>query len=374
MSNPMYPKVNLPISTHDPINAAILAVSEDQINGFERKPFSKIAELSGIAYETVIERIQAMLKAGTIRRVRQTLIANDLAPGALVAWRVPQEKIDSAFNWLWEQDPFSGHIVVRSTDAESPGSAYKLWTTLKVPQGHSLEDHCAFVKPIIGAEAFKIMPARGIFTLGVGHVRRREILPGSKSETPAKMHEIKVTKLDDLQWRVLTFLKRECAVDEINDALWEKRAKEAGLDWEVFCSTAENLAARGIVGRFSTFLEHVKANAAGERVTKFNALFHWSVPDGMQLQAGQEVGRFHVLTHCYWREGGAEFNHVNIMAVAHGTDKDKVREHKAAIDDYLASIHIPVCYTNIFWGGRSEIKPSEILPSEYERWRKQWAT
>jgi DNA-binding Lrp family transcriptional regulator len=374
MSNPMYPKVNLPISTHDPINAAILAVSEDQINGFERKPFSKIAELSGIAYETVIERIQAMLKAGTIRRVRQTLIANDLAPGALVAWRVPQEKIDSAFNWLWEQDPFSGHIVVRSTDAESPGSAYKLWTTLKVPQGHSLEDHCAFVKPIIGAEAFKIMPARGIFALGVGHVRRREILPGSKSETPAKMHEIKVTKLDDLQWRVLTFLKRECAVDEINDALWEKRAKEAGLDWEVFCSTAENLAARGIVGRFSTFLEHVKANAAGERVTKFNALFHWSVPDGMQLQAGQEVGRFHVLTHCYWREGGAEFNHVNIMAVAHGTDKDKVREHKAAIDDYLASIHIPVCYTNIFWGGRSEIKPSEILPSEYERWRKQWAT
>jgi hypothetical protein len=163
-------------------------------------------------------------------------------------------------------------------------------------------------------------------------------------------------------------------VDEIGDMLWVNRAKEAGLDWETFCATAEDLARRGIVGRFSTFLEHVKPNAAGERVTKFNALFHWAVPDGMQVRAGQEVGRFHVLTHCYWREGGAEFNHVNIMAVAHGTDKEKVREHKAAIDRHLAEVKIPVLYTNIFWGGRSEIKPSEILPAEYERWRKQWVS
>ncbi len=362
----------VPISTHDPVNAAILAVSEDRITGFERKPFQKISELSGVPYDTVIERIQAMLSAGTIRRVRQTLIANDLAPGALVAWRVPQEKIDSAFDWLWEKDPFSGHIVVRSTDAESAGSAYKLWTTLKVPQGYSLEEHCAFVSPIIGAEAYKIMPARGIFALGVGHVRRRDLMPGSKSETLAQMHEIKVTQLKDLEWQVLTYLKRECSVDEISDKLWVNRAKEAGLDWETFCATAEDLERRGIVGRFSTFLEHVKPNAAGERVTKFNALFHWAVPDGMQLRAGQEVGRFHVLTHCYWREGGAEFNHVNIMAVAHGTDKEKVREHKAAIDRHLAEVKIPVLYTNIFWGGRSEIKPSEILPAEYKRWRRQW--
>jgi hypothetical protein len=27
-----------------------------------------------------------------------------------------------------------------------------------------------------------------------------------------------------------------------------------------------------------------------------------------------------------------------------------------------------VAYTNVFWGGRSEIKPSEILPSAYAAW------
>ena len=45
-----------------------------------------IACQAGIEGEQVIERISAMLEAGTIRRVRQTVMATSLAPGALVAW------------------------------------------------------------------------------------------------------------------------------------------------------------------------------------------------------------------------------------------------------------------------------------------------
>jgi hypothetical protein len=32
---------------------------------------------------------------------------------------------------------------------------------------------------------------------------------------------------------------------------------------------------------------------------------------------------------------------------------------------------MPVLYTNVFWGGRSEIKPSEISPIVYARWVKE---
>jgi hypothetical protein len=56
------------------------------------------------------------------------------------------------------------------------------------------------------------------------------------------------------------------------------------------------------------------------------------------------------------------------MAVAHGTDKEVVLQHKAAIDEHLRQINIPVSYTNVFWGGRSEIKPSEISPFAYQEW------
>ena len=71
------------------------------------------------------------------------------------------------------------------------------------------------------------------------------------------------------------------------------------------------------------------------------------------------------MTHAYWREGGPEFRNVNIMGVAHGLDKDILLAHKAAIDGHLAAVGIPVSYTNVFWGGRSEIKPSEISPVAY---------
>src|SRR4029077_11981598 len=103
----------LPVEHNDPINAKILAISEDKIEGFVREPFDEIARRSGVDVDGVMTRIAAMLRAGTIRRVRQTLWGTNLAEGALVAWRVPSGRIDSAFDWMFQRDPFSGHVVLR---------------------------------------------------------------------------------------------------------------------------------------------------------------------------------------------------------------------------------------------------------------------
>ena len=365
------PSPAVPTEVADPVNASILAVSEDRIAGFVEEPFAEIAAATGLPVEVVIERLRAMLGAGVIRRIRQTLMATNLAPGALVAWRVPAEKIDAGFRYLFDQDPFSGHVVIRSTDAETPGSVYKLWTTLKVPQGFSMQRHCEFLARQIGADTFRIMPAKRLFALGVGHVRRKGMEPGSRSEEPGTVIDTNIVELSPLEWRVLTALKREFAVDEITSDPWRSRADDAGVSRREFLDVARALSQRGVIGRFSTFLEHVKPSATGARVTRYNALFHWRVPVGREIEAGREVGRHHILTHAYWREGGREFADVNLMAVAHGTDKDLVLEHKAAIDRHLAEAGMPVLYTNVFWGGRSEIKPSEISPLEYERWSKR---
>jgi hypothetical protein len=361
----------VPTEVSDPINAAILAVSEDRIAGFVTEPFKQIAFNAELPESVVIERLRAMLQAGVIRRIRQTLMATNLAPGALVAWRVPSDKLDSAFSYMVKDDPFSGHVVIRSTDAETPGSVYRLWTTLKVPQGFSMERHCEFLAGQVGADAYRIMPAKRLFALGVGHVRRRGMEPGSRSDSAGRVMDTKIVELSPLEWRVLERLKREFAVDEITPDPWRNRAAEAGLTLDEFVQVAHSLSAREVIGRFSTFLEHVKPSATGERVTRYNALFHWRVPPGREIETGQEVGRHHILTHAYWREGGPEFANVNIMAVAHGSDKELVLAHKVAIDKHLEEAGIPVLYTNVFWGGRSEIKPSEISPAEYAKWAAQ---
>ena len=358
----------VPVSTEDPMNAAILTVSEDGLKGFQRDPFGEISRRSGLELATVIERIRAMLAAGTIRRVRQTLLSNKLAEGALVAWAVPQERLHAAFDYMFERDPFSGHVVIRTTDVDSAGSAYRLWTTLKVPQGFSLEKHVQLLARETGAERHRIMPARCLFALGVGHVRRRGLEPGSRADKPAGVIDVNAEELSELEWRVITAINREFALEEIHQEVWQARADEAGLSLVEFFQIAESLDTRGLIGRFSTFLEHVKPLLEGERVTRYNALFHWAVEPGRELDAGREVGRHHVLTHAYWREAGPEFHNVNIMAVAHGTDKGWLLEHKAAIDTHLLAAGLGVSYTNVFWGGRSEIKPSDISPLIYQEW------
>lgn len=358
---------DVPVGTQDPVNQRILAVSEDQLQGFQRNPLEEIARRAGLDLDRVVVRLRAMMRAGTIRRVRQTLLTTSLAEGALVAWRVPKDRLYDAFDHMFEEDPFSGHVVIRASE-KAKGSDYKLWTTVKVPAGYSLKRHCAYLAEEVGAEAFKLMPARAIFTLGVGHVRRRDLEVGSKAPDLAEVRTTETVELREDEWRILDALKREFRPEEIRPDLWTPRAAEAGVDREAFFRVAEDLERRGLLGRFSTFLEHVKPLATGERVTRHNALFHWAVPPGRELEAGRQVGRFHVLTHCYWREAGREFGDVNIMAVAHGTDKERLLDHKAAIDDHLEAEGIPVAYTNVFWGGRSEIKPSEISPHAYRAW------
>ena len=358
----------IPTEHDDAINARILSVSEDLIAGFQRQPFETIAEQSGVELPIVLERIRAMLEAGVIRRVRQTLLATKLAHGALVAWRVPEEKLSAIFDYMFQKDPFSGHVVTRSTDQEVSGSGYRLWTTLKVPQGYSLDEHASRLKDIVGAEEYILMPAHGVFALGVGHTRRKGLEPGAKISEPAEMMTTTTVELSPEEWKVLLVLKEELTPEEIISDCWSKRAEQAEVSLERFCEVAEQLNNKKVIGRFSTFLEHVKPSESGKKVTRFNGLFHWAVPKGMEQAAGAEVGRHHCMTHAYWREGGPRFGDVNIMGVVHGTEKDKVMEHKAAIDKHLEENGFPVSYTNVFWGGRSEIKPSEISPKIYQEW------
>jgi hypothetical protein len=360
--------LSAPFEISDQVNAQILAVSEEKLQGFQRDPVGEIVRQTGVAADGVIARLRSMLEAGTIRRVRQTLLATNLAQGSLVAWQVPSEKLEAAFDFMFQKDPFSGHVVLRSTDTASAGSNYKLWTTLKAPQGFSLRKHCEFLAKKTGAEHFRLMPARRLFALGVGHIRRRGMEAGARAETPAEVMDVAVAQLTDLEWVVLTALKREFPAEEISRDLWRGRAAEAGLALERFYEIAEDLDRRRIIGRFSTFLEHVKPLKDGGRVTRFNGLFHWAVPVGREIEAGQEVGRHYIMTHAYWREGGPEFHNVNVMGVAHGLEKAALLAHKEAIDGHLRERGIAVSYTNVFWGGRSEIKPSEVAPAAYREW------
>jgi DNA-binding Lrp family transcriptional regulator len=355
-------------SLSDPINRQVLSVSEDTLVGFHRDPIGEIADRSGVSADTVIERIRALLGAGVIRRVRQTLLTHNLAEGALVAWRVPEHRLDDAFGMMSANDPFTGHVVIRRAETPGPGTDYRLWTTVKVPRGYSPARHCDFLKTYTGAESYRMMPALGVFVLGVGHIRRQELSPGARTDNPARAMRPEQADLSDQEWDVLFALKREFAPEEIVRDIWAPRAAATGLSFDEFCCVAESLASRKLLGRFSTFLEHSKPTGTGGQANRHSALVQWAVPRGQELAAGGEIGRHKILTHCYWREAGPEFGNLNIMGVIHGLEKEKVLAHKAAIDNHLRECGFPISYNAVLWSVRAEIKPSEIEPAAYEAW------
>ena len=214
---------NIPTSPNDPVNTDILLVAEDRIKGFRRLPFHAISEQCGHPVPVVIQRLKAMMEAGVVRRVRQTLLATKLAQGALVAWSLPEEKLDAAFDWMKELDPFTGHVVLRNTDAANPGANYRLWTTVKVPVGCGTpEEHCGILKRHIGADGYVLPPARGVFALGVGHMRRRGLRPGEKTPEPAPMQETKTVSLSELEWKVLLSVKEQLRPEEMVEDPWSR--------------------------------------------------------------------------------------------------------------------------------------------------------
>lgn len=354
----------------DPINRRILSVAEDRMAGFHPLPFDAIAERCGLSPELVLERLRAMLSAGVVRRVRQTLLSTALADGALLAWKVPEEKLDNAFCWLRENDPFTGHIVLRrSDDPKAPGADYRLWTTLKVPSGcGGVDAHCRLLMPHIGALSYAALPVVGMFVLAVGHIRRAGLKPGDRMDTPPPMQVPPHPRLTKREWAVLLALKESLRPDEMVRDPWAARAAGIGMEPAEFNSIAARLDARHIIGRFAVFLDHQRP-ADHHSGTGAAGLFHWAVPPGWEERAGAECGRHLCMTHCYWRSGGAPFGGAQIMGVVHAPTRKEVLGHKAAIDQHLADCGIPLLHTAVFWSGRSEIRPSEISPAVYSRWK-----
>src|SRR6185503_15168017 len=136
------------------------------------------------------------------------------------------------------RDPFSGHVVIRNS--ETGPSEWRLWTTLKVPSGWSIEKHCEYLRTSIGAEKFRIMPALRAFVLGVGHMRRKGMKVGEMSEGPEKAMVPAIADLTESDWTVLTILKHDFTPEEIGRDMWRHRAQRAGIDPEVFLDVCED--------------------------------------------------------------------------------------------------------------------------------------
>ncbi len=222
---------NIPTSPNDPVNTDILLVAEDRIKGFRRLPFHAISEQCGHPVPVVIQRLKAMMEAGVVRRVRQTLLATKLAQGALVAWSLPEGKLDAAFDWMKELDPFYGPCGApqygcgqprRQLQALDHGQGARgvryAGGTLRHPETPYRR------RRLCSAAGTRRLCAGGGAHAPQGTQARR------KTPEPAPMQETKTVSLSELEWKVLLSVKEQLRPEEMVEDPWS--SVPPGQDWK----------------------------------------------------------------------------------------------------------------------------------------------
>lgn len=91
------------------------------------RPYEAIAEKLGISQEEVISAIKGLLDKKIIRRLGATLRHNlaGYEGNAMVAWKVPEERMDEVGKWFSEK-AFVSHCYVRETHPEWPYNFYTM--------------------------------------------------------------------------------------------------------------------------------------------------------------------------------------------------------------------------------------------------------
>ena len=176
---------------------------------------------------------------------------------------------------------------------------------------------------------------------------------------------MQVVRLSELEWRVLVALKREFRPEELGPHLWRGRAEEAGFRWRS-SSRSRRTWMRGRSSDASApSWSTSRLWPPGEWVTRFNALFHWAVPQGRELMPDAKSGGFYHDPRLLagGRSGIPEREHHGRGSRHRQGDGAPTRRPSTVTWSKRAS-RPP---TPMFWGGRSEIKPSEISPFALHR-------
>lgn len=139
----------------DEIDQTILRITQERIP-LVKEPFGKIAKGIGISHAEVITRIKRLINKGVIKRlgisVNQRKVG--IVANAVVAWKVPQEQVESVGNTLSSYKEIT-HCYERIT---IPGKwEHNLFTVLHGYNRKSVEETAKRLSEAVGITEYLVM-------------------------------------------------------------------------------------------------------------------------------------------------------------------------------------------------------------------------
>ncbi len=269
-----------------------------------QKPFQELAQTLDSSEEEVIEAVKTLKAQGIIRQTSAIFDTKRLGyKSSLVAFKVPEEKIDTAAAII-NAHPGVSHNYLRNHD-------YNIWFTMAVAPDSKLglEKTIAILKEKTEAEDAIILPTLKMFKIKV------QMDTTGKRAKKEKVHKAahKEIELTPEHIEVIKALQKDI---DIVEEPFKGMTEALGMSHERLFQIAGELKESGVMRRFATILNHRKAGFGA------NAMSVWSVPEEEGEEIGKQLAEFSAVSHCYLRPRYPNWPY-NLFAMVHAKTQEE---------------------------------------------------
>ena len=269
-----------------------------------QRPFEEIANALNATEEEVISTVQKLKDEKIIRQTSAIFDTKRLGyKSSLVAFKVPEEKIDEAAQTI-NAHPGVSHNYLRNHD-------YNIWFTMAVaPDSRlGLEKTIEILKEQAGADDAIILPTLKMFKISV----KMDTTGKRAKKEKVKKAAHKEIELTSQHIAVIKELQKDIAV---TSEPYKEATEKLGLSYNEFFGIANELKESGVMRRFATILNHRKAGFGA------NAMSVWSVPEEKGEEIGRQMAEFSAVSHCYLRPSYPNWPY-NLFAMVHAKTQEE---------------------------------------------------
>lgn len=313
------------------------------------RPFAALAEELGESEEALLREVRRLKEKGIIRQTSAIFDTKRLGyHSSLVAFRVPEEKIESAAEMI-NAHPGVSHNYLRNHE-------FNIWFTLAVPPDSrlGLQGTINRLRNLTGAEEAIALPTLKMFKISVkldttGKQSRKEKIR-KKEHKPIKMKARHFAAIRELQKDI-----------PVVSEPFREAVERLGLSYDEFFSMAKELKEAGVMRRFATILNHRKAGFTA------NAMSVWNVPEEQAEELGKQIAEFRAVSHCYLRPKYPNWPY-NLFAMVHATSQEACDE---VIDEIAKETGLTE-YGKLYSTREFKKKRLVYFDPAFQRWEEEY--
>jgi siroheme decarboxylase len=273
-----------------------------------RRPYARVAELSGVDQGEVMSRVQRLLDKRIIRQVTPIFDTRALGYSSmLVAAKVDPQHPHRAAQVINEH-PGVSHNYLRNHE-------FNLWFTIATEPDSKLglQGTLEVLAREAGAESVRQLPTLKLFKIRMDLEMEGDTDALSSAAEVAEPIELDPQPYGELDIAVIRALQGDMAVVE---EPYGAAADELGMPQERFLDHLAGMQERGLLRRVAAILYHRRAGFSA------NGMGVWQVPDEQIFEIGCRMAAVRGISHCYQRPTYDDWPY-SVFTMAHGRSKDE---------------------------------------------------